>query len=66
SRKGKVTGLEMRAGAQVLRADVPLAAMFGYVNSLRSMSQGRANYTMQFSNYAQVSADEAQNLYRSY
>jgi elongation factor G len=44
----------MRGGAQVIRAEVPLAAMFGYVNSLRSMTQGRATYTMQFSNYAPV------------
>jgi elongation factor G len=54
SRRGKLTGLEMRAAAQALRAEVPLATMFGYVNSLRSMTQGRATYTMQFSHYAQV------------
>jgi elongation factor G len=54
SRRGQLTGLEMRGGAQVIRAEVPLAAMFGYVNSLRSMTQGRATYTMQFSHYAPV------------
>jgi elongation factor G len=54
SRRGRLTGLEMRAAAQALRAEVPLATMFGYVNSLRSMTQGRATYTMQFSHYAQV------------
>jgi elongation factor G len=54
SRRGSLTGMELRAGAHVVRADVPLAAMFGYVNSLRSMTQGRATYTMQFSHYAEV------------
>jgi elongation factor G len=54
SRRGALTGLDMRAGASLVRADVPLAAMFGYVNSLRSMTQGRATYTMQFSHYAEV------------
>ena len=54
SRRGSLTGMEIRAGAHVVRADVPLAAMFGYVNSLRSMTQGRATYTMQFSHYAEV------------
>ena len=54
SRRGKPTGIEMRGGAQVVRADVPLATMFGYVNNLRSMTQGRATYTMQFSHYAAV------------
>jgi elongation factor G len=54
SRRGKLTGLEMRGGAQVVQADVPLATMFGYVNNLRSMTQGRATYTMQFSHYAPV------------
>jgi len=54
SRRGALTGLDVRAGASVVNADVPLAAMFGYVNSLRSMTQGRATYTMQFSHYAEV------------
>jgi elongation factor G len=54
SRRGSLTGIEAHAGAHVVRADVPLAAMFGYVNSLRSMTQGRATYTMQFSHYAEV------------
>jgi elongation factor G len=54
SRRGKLTGIEMRGGAQVIRADVPLAPMFGYVNNLRSMTQGRATYTMQFAHYAVV------------
>jgi elongation factor G len=44
----------MRANATVIRADVPLANMFGYINTLRSSSQGRASYTMQFAHYAEV------------
>jgi elongation factor G len=51
-RRAKLTGLEVRVGARVITAEVPLATMFGYVNSLRSMTQGRATYTMQFSHYA--------------
>ena len=59
SRRGQLTGIEMRGNAQVIRAAVPLATMFGYVNSLRSMTQGRANYTMQFDHYDQVPAEIA-------
>ena len=54
SRRGQINGMEQRGNAQVITAMVPLAAMFGYVNHLRSMSQGRAQYTMTFSHYAQV------------
>ncbi|MFQ5625538.1 MAG: elongation factor G [Methyloligellaceae bacterium] len=54
SRRGQVQGQEMRGNATVINAMVPLANMFGYVNTLRSMSQGRAQYTMQFAHYAQV------------
>jgi elongation factor G len=54
SRRGSLTGIDVRAGAHLIHADVPLAAMFGYVNNLRSMTQGRATYTMQFSHYADV------------
>jgi elongation factor G len=54
SRRGSLTGIDVRSGASLVHADVPLAAMFGYVNSLRSMTQGRATYTMQFSHYAEV------------
>ena len=54
SRRGQIRGVETRSGAQALAADVPLSTMFGYVNNLRSMTQGRANYTMEFSHYAQV------------
>ena len=54
SRRGQLTGTEARGNAQVISAMVPLANMFGYVNNLRSMTQGRATYTMQFDHYAQV------------
>ncbi|HEX9814364.1 MAG TPA: elongation factor G, partial [Myxococcota bacterium] len=51
SRRGKVLGMEGRSGAQVIEAKVPLKEMFGYATELRSMTQGRATYTMQFSHY---------------
>jgi elongation factor G len=54
SRRGHVTGMDSRGNARVIAAMVPLANMFGYVNTLRSMSQGRAQYTMQFDHYEQV------------
>ena len=54
SRRGQIRGTEARGNAQVVDAMVPLANMFGYVNSLRSMSQGRAQYTMTFDHYEQV------------
>jgi elongation factor G len=59
SRRGAITGMEARGNARVIRAEVPLATMFGYVNSLRSITQGRATYTMQFSNYAPAPASAA-------
>jgi len=61
-RRGTLTGLDVRGNARVIKAEVPLASMFGYVNSLRSMSQGRATYTMQFSHYAQVPAAVAEAM----
>jgi elongation factor G len=54
SRRGQVTGMDTRGNARVVSAMVPLANMFGYVNTLRSMSQGRAQYTMHFDHYEQV------------
>ena len=54
SRRGQVTGMDTRGNARVISAMVPLANMFGYVNTLRSMSQGRAQYTMHFDHYEQV------------
>ena len=61
SRRGLVQGMEERFGSQIIRADVPLAEMFGYATTLRSMSQGRATYSMEFHHYAEaprVVADE--------
>jgi len=54
SRRGQVSGMDSRGNASVINAMVPLANMFGYVNTLRSMSQGRAQYSMQFDHYEQV------------
>lgn len=54
SRRGQVSGMDQRGNARVIDATVPLANMFGYVNTLRSMSQGRAQYSMVFSHYADV------------
>jgi elongation factor G len=65
-RRGQVLGQDMRGNAQVVTAMVPLANMFGYINTLRSMTQGRAQYTMQFDHYAQVPqsiADEVKAKY---
>ena len=58
SRRGQIQGQDMRGNAVVINAMVPLANMFGYVNTLRSMSQGRANYTMQFDHYEQVPSSD--------
>jgi elongation factor G len=66
SRRGQVQGTEMRGNATVINAMVPLANMFGYVNTLRSMSQGRAQYTMQFDHYAQVPSQVAQEIQSKY
>ena len=54
SRRGQVSGMDSRGNARVIDAMVPLANMFGYVNTLRSMSQGRSQYSMQFDHYEQV------------
>ncbi len=54
SRRGKIQSMEQRSGAQVIKAMVPLAEMFGYSTDLRSKTQGRATYTMQFSSYEEV------------
>ncbi|HYM31446.1 MAG TPA: elongation factor G, partial [Candidatus Cybelea sp.] len=54
SRRGRITGQDQRGNAEVISAMVPLANMFGYVSTLRSMSQGRAQYTMHFDHYEQV------------
>jgi elongation factor G len=62
SRRGQIQGQDMRGNANVITAMVPLANMFGYVNTLRSMSQGRATFTMQFDHYEQVPNNVAQEV----
>ncbi len=62
ARRGHVVGQDMRANAVVINAMAPLANMFGYVNQLRSGTQGRANYTMQFDHYEQVPANVAEEI----
>ncbi len=62
SRRGQIQGTDSRGNAQAVEAMVPLANMFGYVNELRSFSQGRAQYSMQFSHYEEVPASVAQEV----
>ncbi len=62
SRRGRIEGMEPRGNAQIIRAHVPLASMFGYATDLRSISQGRAQYTMQFENYEEVPSSIAQGI----
>ncbi len=66
SRRGQIRNQEMRGNATVVRAFVPLANMFGYVSQLRSMSQGRASYTMQFAHYADVPRNVADEVKAKY
>ena len=62
SRRGKIGGMTERAGARVIGASVPLGEMFGYSTTLRSMSQGRAVYTMQFAHYEEVPKSKAEEI----
>ena len=62
ARRGKIVGIEIRRNAQVIKAHVPLAEMFGYATTLRSVTQGRATYVMQFSHYEPVPAKIAETL----
>ncbi|EFV92628.1 elongation factor G [Dietzia cinnamea P4] len=62
SRRGQVNAMEERSGARVVKANVPLSEMFGYVGDLRSKTQGRANYSMVFSHYAEVPASVAKEI----
>jgi len=62
SRRGQVEGMDSRGSTQVVRAFVPLAEMFGYATDLRSMTQGRASYSMELSHYAEVPATVAAEL----
>jgi elongation factor G len=66
SRRGRIRSQEMRGNATVIRAYVPLANMFGYVSQLRSLSQGRAPYTMQFAHYAEVPRNVADEVKAKY
>jgi elongation factor G len=66
SRRGQIRNQEMRGNATVIRAFVPLANMFGYVSQLRSQSQGRASYTMQFAHYADVPRNVADEVKAKY
>ena len=66
ARRGQIQGQDMRGNAVVVNAMVPLANMFGYVNQLRSFSQGRANFTMQFDHYEQVPKAEADKVVAKY
>jgi elongation factor G len=62
SRRGQIQGTDSRGNAQIVEAMVPLANMFGYVNQLRSFTQGRAQYTMQFSHYEEVPSNVAEEV----
>ena len=62
SRRGQIEGMDPRGSTQVVRAAVPLAEMFGYATDLRSMTQGRASYSMELSHYAEVPANLAAEL----
>jgi elongation factor G len=66
SRRGQIQGQDMRGNANVITAMVPLANMFSYVNNLRSMSQGRATFTMQFDHYEQVPQNVALEVQAKY
>ena len=61
-RRGRVEGMDDRGNAKVVRGNVPLSEMFGYVGDLRSMSQGRATYTMQFDRYEEVPPNIAEKV----
>ncbi|MFQ5916949.1 MAG: elongation factor G, partial [Candidatus Binatia bacterium] len=62
SRRGKILGMDSRPAAQVIESRIPLAKMFGYATDLRSMTQGRATHTMQFSHYEEVPASISEEI----
>jgi elongation factor G len=66
ARRGQIQGTDQRGNAQVINAYVPLANMFGYINTLRSMSQGRGNYTMQYDHYEEVPKAVADEVVKKY
>jgi elongation factor G len=62
SRRGRIGGMDKRAKNEVVSAQVPLSEMFGYATSVRSATQGRATFTMQFDNYEEVPANIAEEI----
>jgi elongation factor G len=66
SRRGRIQGMESRHNNQVIKASVPLSQMFGYATILRSMTQGRASYTMQFKCYEPLPANLSAELVEKY
>jgi elongation factor G len=62
ARRGRVSGMEPRGSAQAITADVPLSTMFGYSTDVRSMTQGRATYSMQFARYAPVPSHVTESI----
>jgi elongation factor G len=64
SRRGKIGGMEPRGGAQVITCNVPLAEMFGYPTELRSRTQGRGTFTMQFNHYEEVPKSVQEHVLR--
>jgi elongation factor G len=62
SRRGRIEGMETRAGSQVIKAKVPLAEMFGYSTTLRSRTQGRGSYSMEISHYEEVPKSIAEEI----
>ena len=61
-RRGLIGGMEESSAGKIIQAEVPLAEMFGYATDLRSATQGRATYTMEFSRYAEAPANVAQEI----
>ncbi|HET7361798.1 MAG TPA: elongation factor G, partial [Salinimicrobium sp.] len=64
-RRGMLEGMDSRAGAQVIKAKVPLSEMFGYVTQLRSLSSGRATSTMEFSHYAETPSNISEEVMKA-
>ena len=62
SRRGQIANMSDRGNAKVIAAMVPLSSMFGYINNLRGMSQGRAQYSMVFDHYAEVPSNVAEEI----
>ena len=61
-RRGKLGGMEQKGNSQIIRAQVPLSEMFGYATDLRSRTQGRATYTMQFDSYQQMPSNVQEEI----